>query len=108
MHREERLARAVRGFRSVLWLAVLVLLVLSTPALAGTWKTKASLPTPVFGAHVAAINGVLYVAGGTNNSGAVSLLQAFNPSKDKWTSLAAMPAPVYYGTAAVVNSNFML
>ena len=60
--RRERYAdvQTAHGSASVLWLTVLLLLGLSVPALAASWKTKATLPTPVSGVQVGAINGVLY------------------------------------------------
>jgi N-acetylneuraminic acid mutarotase len=51
---------------------------------------------------VVAIDGLLYVAGGFNGQ-ANSTLLAFNPSKNKWSSLAAMPGPRYQSEAATIN-----
>lgn len=93
----------LRGRPRFLWSIVCVLLALNNPSIAGTWETKANLPTPEIAAGVSAINGLLYVAGGYNNGG-LATLQAFDPSLNQWTTLAAMPDSRYASETGVINS----
>jgi N-acetylneuraminic acid mutarotase len=90
------------GGAHFVWGSLCALLVLNAPGIAGSWQTKASLPTPQSAAAVAAINGLLYVAGGYNNNANSNLL-AFDPSTNQWSSLASMPGPRYQSAAAVIN-----
>jgi N-acetylneuraminic acid mutarotase len=59
------------------------------------------MPTAVVGAASVALNGELYVFGG--NSGAdVATVQVYDPHKNKWKTLPALPAPVSSASAVVV------
>jgi N-acetylneuraminic acid mutarotase len=86
--------------------SILALVVPSAPAIGGNWKTKASMPIPEFEPQVGAINGVLYVAGGYGSRS----LQAFNPSTNKWSSLAPIPntAALTDAETAVFNSQLYI
>jgi N-acetylneuraminic acid mutarotase len=55
---------------------------------ANSWKTKAPLPTPRCGVAVAALNGLVYAAGGTDTSGSVkyNLVEVYDPGNDKWAT----------------------
>jgi|HubBroStandDraft_6_1064221.scaffolds.fasta_scaffold304507_1 N-acetylneuraminic acid mutarotase len=100
-------ADSKRGRHGLLVVAyILALLVPSSPAIGGNWKTKASMPIPEFEPQVGAINGVLYVAGGNGSRS----LQAFNPSTNKWSSLAPIPntASLTDAETAVFNSQLYI
>ncbi len=68
------------------------------------WTAKASLPIGGNSLSAAAINGILYVAGGNNGSPMASL-QAYNVTNNTWGSLAAMPGPRYQNPGIGVISN---
>jgi len=75
---------------------------LSLPASAA-WKPMAPPPAATGYAAAESINGVIYIAGG-DYGGPDSMLQAFNPETDTWTSLANMPLTLYQGNGAgVIN-----
>lgn len=63
---------------------------LSLPANAA-WKLKTPPPAPRAGVAAEAINGIIYVAGGSDDSGLTPTLQAFDPTTNTWTTLADMP-----------------
>src|SRR2546425_745607 len=52
------------------------------------WATVASLPTPRFGlAAVLGPDGRIYALGGTNdNSSALTTVEAYDPTRDNWTT----------------------
>ncbi|NOS71008.1 MAG: hypothetical protein HOP33_13890 [Verrucomicrobia bacterium] len=56
-----------------------------------TWTTKASMPTARAGALVGAIGGKLYVAGGSDASGALTSTHVYNPALNTWSTNAPMP-----------------
>ena len=59
---------------------------------ADSWSTVSQLPVSVEGPGVAALGGMIYVAGGHASGGAATgALQAYNPTANSWTSLAPMP-----------------
>lgn len=71
-----------------------------------TWATKASMPTARAGAEAVAINGQLYVVGGTTDntsSGYTGALEVYDPATDTWTSKAPMPTPRQVFAANAVN-----
>jgi N-acetylneuraminic acid mutarotase len=71
-----------------------------------TWTTKASMPTARALAEAAAINGQLYVVGGTannTNSGYTGALEVYDPATDTWSSRASMPTPRQVFAADAVN-----
>jgi N-acetylneuraminic acid mutarotase len=56
------------------------------------WTVLAPLPTARGGAAAAAINGLIYVAGGMTGSGAsVDTLEVYNPATNTWSAAAALP-----------------
>lgn len=78
---------------------------LSSSALAQNgWSTKASLPTGGSTMSAAAINGILYVAGG-NNGSPMANLQAYNVTNNTWSSLTALPGGRYQNSGMGVISN---
>jgi N-acetylneuraminic acid mutarotase len=63
------------------------------------------MPAAEYAAAAAAINGIIYVAGGEgSNLHETPTLQAYNAATNTWTTLADMPAGRYAGDgAAVIN-----
>ncbi len=61
---------------------------------AGTWTTRAAMPTPRREAGGAELGGLFYVAGGLG-VGDVHLgtLEAYNPNTNSWSTLAPMQTP---------------
>src|SRR6266545_365477 len=69
-----------------------------------SWTTKASMPTPRAYLGAAAIDGVIYAAGGQGDeSFFVSNVEAYNPSLDTWTVRAPLPTGRLGLGAEVVN-----
>jgi N-acetylneuraminic acid mutarotase len=84
-------------------LYALAALMSSLPAHAG-WTTLTAMPEQEQGAAVAAIDGIVYVAGGFKGAN-LAALQAYNPTTNSWTTLASMPDARYTGNGAgVINS----
>ncbi|XP_039952349.1 kelch-like protein 1 [Bactrocera tryoni] len=54
------------------------------------WEFVNSLTVGRFDASAASLNGKLYVLGGRNVSGALKLVESFNPDSNTWTSCADM------------------
>jgi len=84
---------ALGGTQDSRWLAA----VLSTneeydPA-SNTWIARAPMPTSRRGAGAGALNGLVYVVGGSQSDLVYTLTQneAFNPLTNVWTARAAMP-----------------
>jgi N-acetylneuraminic acid mutarotase len=70
-----------------------------------TWTTKAAMPVSGFvnGAAAGVVNGILYVVGGYNATGAVSSVEAYDPVSDTWTSGSPMLSPRLRFGAGVIN-----
>lgn len=69
----------------------------------GTWSVKTPLNRPRAGAAVTALNGKLYVASGTNQSGTTNELDEYDPATGKWTSKAPIPTARTAAGAAGIN-----
>jgi hypothetical protein len=63
------------------------------PQSPGTWTTKASMPTARSQLAVSVLNGILYAVGGTNDSGVLNTVEAYDPTTDSWTTKTPMPTP---------------
>jgi N-acetylneuraminic acid mutarotase len=72
-----------------------------------TWASRASMPTSRGGAASAVVSGRLYVFGGEGNgahpSGVFGQAERYDPTKDQWISLPAMPDRRHGTGAAVVD-----
>ena len=71
-----------------------------------TWATKASMPTARAGAEAVAINGQLYVVGGTTDntsSGYTGTFEVYDPATDTWSTKGPMPTPRQVFAAGAVN-----
>lgn len=74
-----------------------------------SWITKTSIPTAVFGYGSAAINGKIYIAGGsqtvTSQQSGVSVdaNQVYDPQANNWTSAANLPSSASFGAVAATQ-----
>lgn len=71
-----------------------------------TWTPKAALPAArTDGNGAAAIDGILYVAGGRNPSGTPTrTLYSYTPGTNTWSTRAALPAASACGGTAVIGN----
>ncbi|MGB7925676.1 MAG: kelch repeat-containing protein [Pyrinomonadaceae bacterium] len=91
-------------------LALFFRLVSGPGAAQGTWTTETSLPQALQEATVTALNGKVYMIGGSQNQARSNALYAFDPATHAWTTLAPYPgAPRdHIGVAAVGNSIYIM
>ena len=75
----------------------------SAYASGGTWTTKAPMSVPRDRAAAVALDGKVYVIGGTNSSGALASMEVYDPATNTWTTKASMPGPKSEPGAAVAN-----
>jgi N-acetylneuraminic acid mutarotase len=61
------------------------------------------MPTARYFFGVAAINGILYVVGGSDGPNFLATVEAYDPATDTWTTKASMPTPRYALGVAAVN-----
>lgn len=68
-----------------------------------TWSAKARM-TPRSSAGAAVVNGLIYLAGGNDGTGAfVPSVTAYDPSNDTWTTKASIPTPRTMLAVAAIN-----
>jgi N-acetylneuraminic acid mutarotase len=63
------------------------------------------MPTAIFNAASVAVNGRLYVFGGSNGTNDVATVQVYDPHKNKWTTLpssSSLPGALGGSSAIVV------
>lgn len=72
-----------------------------------TWQTKASMPTARVLDGVAVVDGRLYVAGGSNASGAVTALEIYDPSTNSWSFGASQPTAQTSGVGVIDGKIYM-
>jgi N-acetylneuraminic acid mutarotase len=75
---------------------------------AGTWQMLASMPTARSALAAAALDGLLYTAGGTLNGGvnASTVVEAYDPLTNTWTSKPSLPTQTTDAAAAVLNGEW--
>lgn len=69
----------------------------------GVWETRAAMPTVRGHAASGAINGKLYVAGGSNGTSLLATLEVYDPVTNLWTTKASMPAARAAAAGAVID-----
>ena len=75
-----------------------------------TWIPRAPMPTARVGPAAAVVDGMVYAAGGDRGfdpiaTRALSVVEAYDPSTDTWSSVPPMPtARVEFGLSAVENT----
>jgi N-acetylneuraminic acid mutarotase len=73
-----------------------------TRGAAGSWLSRAAMPTARRALAVATANGQIYAIGGANGSNSVlRTVQAYNPASNAWTTKAPIPAARQGGNGAV-------
>jgi len=65
-----------------------------------TWTAKAPMPTHRYGHAVGVARGILYVVGGSTETG---LMEAYDPITNRWTVKTPMPTPRVWPGVGVVN-----
>ncbi len=74
-----------------------------------TWTTRSPMPTAREYPSVAAINGLLYAAGGYSAPNYFSVTEVYNSSTDTWVNGTTMPSPsVFLGGPAVIDGSMYL
>ena len=69
---------------------------------ANQWSVGADIPTPRGGVVAGAIDGYIYVVGGSNTNMAYSdLVDRYHPATDTWKRMAKLPVKVDFATATV-------
>ncbi len=61
----------------------------------GTWTTARAMPEPVDHAAAAALDGYIYVAGGSAEKLVTNKFWRYDPAADAWVELPSMPVPRY-------------
>jgi N-acetylneuraminic acid mutarotase len=69
------------------------------------WTARAPMPTARCHVAVVAVNGLIYVIGGTNTSSSITyqLVEIYNPATNSWTSGPPMPTARFHPTAGVID-----
>ena len=77
---------------------------------ADTWSRGADMPTPRADITANAVNGRLYVIGGTRHVGieALPITEEYDPKTDTWTRKADMPTPRLHLSSAVVDGKIIV
>jgi N-acetylneuraminic acid mutarotase len=75
---------------------------------ADSWATKTPMPTPRSGFNTAALNGIIYAAGGEVQNGsylaAFRAFEAYDPASDTWWQLPSMLLPRHEAIMAVLGN----
>ena len=72
---------------------------------AAGWHPLANVTTAVGSPAVGAVNGIIYVAGGTTSSVPTAAVQAYNPTKNTWSAVTSLPETLYQTDgAATIDS----
>jgi N-acetylneuraminic acid mutarotase len=67
----------------------------AAPAFAQGWTAKAAMPSPRTSAACVALDGVVYVMGGSTSSGPSGDVLAYDPAADSWSGKSTMPGVRY-------------
>ena len=73
-----------------------------------TWSSVANHPVAKYRMFTQYRNGIIYTAGGSNNSGSNSLVHAYNISTNTWSAKASMPAANHQGASGMVGSKMFV
>ncbi len=68
-----------------------------------TWTTAPAMPTARNWARTAVVNGILYIIGGEDGSGALNTIEAYDPVQNIWVTLAGLQTARIAANVAVVN-----
>lgn len=67
------------------------------------WTTLRRMPEPTRAGAAAAVDGVLYVVGGTTDEGNTAAVYAYDPAADEWSELAPLPEPRFNHAALALD-----
>jgi N-acetylneuraminic acid mutarotase len=70
---------------------------------AAEWTVAAAMPRPRGASVIAAIDGVVYVAGGIGDGGVTAAVDAYDVAGGEWTERAPMPAPRDHACGGVID-----
>jgi N-acetylneuraminic acid mutarotase len=70
---------------------------------ADSWETLRRMPEPVRAGAAAAVDGVLYVIGGTTADGNSRAVYAYDPATDEWSERAPLPEPRFNHAALALG-----
>ena len=73
---------------------------------ANTWTSVAPLPVARGATATAAMNGMIYAAGGLVNGAAVSDFTAYDPVTNTWQTLPSMPTPRDHAVGVALDGRF--
>jgi hypothetical protein len=73
------------------------------PEVAGSWSSRAAMPTPRTEVTSAFLNGVIYVMGGFPTTTNTNLVEAYDVASDSWSTPAPLPQALDHAGAAAVN-----
>jgi N-acetylneuraminic acid mutarotase len=80
----------------------------SPPSL-GSWETMSPVPQGRLGPGVAAVNGKIYVIGGTGEGGYLNTNEEYDPATNTWTTKKPMPTPRSgFGIAVYQNKIYVI
>ena len=79
---------------------------------ADSWTKRAPMPTPRWKASAVGVEGRIYVIGGIAGTGsmrkALGVVEVYDPAKDSWETLAALPQPRSGAAAAAVGQRIYI
>ena len=68
-----------------------------------SWETLQRLPEPVRAGAAAAVDGILYVVGGSTGDGNTTAVNAYDPAADEWSPRAPLPEPRFNHAAVALG-----
>ena len=68
-----------------------------------SWETLRRMPEPTRAGAAAAVDGTLYVIGGSTVDGNTAAVYAYDPAADEWTEKAPLPGPRFNHSAVALD-----
>src|SRR5919198_1625612 len=73
------------------------------------WMKGSPMPTPRFEVSVEALDGKVYVVGGTDRNGDLTdIVEVYDPQTDEWSTAASTPEPLDHTGLAAYNGKLYL
>ncbi len=70
-----------------------------------SWSTGVAMPTALFSATAAVLDGKIYVIGGANGAGVTNIVQVYDPATKSWSAGVPLPAALSGAAAVTVGTN---
>ena len=70
---------------------------------ADSWETLRRMPEPVRAGAAAAVDGILYVIGGSTADGNTDAVYAYDPAADEWSERTPLPEPRFNHSAVALG-----